>query len=474
MLELGCGAGANLAGIAAADPGVRAVGVDLAPTAVEVARATAAAAGLDNVTFDVGDVLALTDGRARRVRLRDRPRPLRVGAGARARGGARRVPQPPRAATGSPTSPTPRTRAATCARCCARWPSGTRAGSQEPLARAERARGLFTLLDRSASPAGPSFYAGVVGEDVHALADGAGLDARPRPARPDLRAGLVHGVRRGDRAPRDGLRRRRARRRAAASRRGRPPSPPSSRRPAGDDRVAREQYFDLLVLRRFRSSLVLPRRPRARAAGRPAAVQRLLVALDGDEAPRGRSARRSTDGAPSRSPTLRERLGVAAEELAEALVAGLRRGGDRVPRGPVAGCGGGGRAPAGERARRSQARPGAVVTTLRNQVVRITDEPTGALLALLDGTRDRAAILEAFPGPLDAAVARRRAGEVRGAGVAARVAGAAGERQRRLGRGGSGVGGRGCAELTLTMRLNSAHPAQTSAAAPRTLSSMRS
>ena len=51
---------------------------------------------------------------------------------------------------------------------------------------------------------------------------------------------------------------------------------------------------------------------------------------------------------------------------------------------------------------RSQARPGAVVTTLRNQVVRITDEPTGALLALLDGTRDREAILEAFPGALDA------------------------------------------------------------------------
>jgi hypothetical protein len=43
-----------------------------------------------------------------------------------------------------------------------------------------------------------------------------------------------------------------------------------------------------------------------------------------------------------------------------------------------------------------------VVTTLRNQVVRITDEPTGALLRLLDGTRDRGAILEAFPGALDA------------------------------------------------------------------------
>jgi hypothetical protein len=42
------------------------------------------------------------------------------------------------------------------------------------------------------------------------------------------------------------------------------------------------------------------------------------------------------------------------------------------------------------------------VTTLLNEMVRIIDEPTRALLTLLDGTRDRAAILEAFPGPLDA------------------------------------------------------------------------
>src|SRR4051794_20525550 len=63
VLELGCGAGANLAGIAAAHPGVHAVGVDLAPTAIEAARATAAAAGLENVRFDVADVVALTDGR---------------------------------------------------------------------------------------------------------------------------------------------------------------------------------------------------------------------------------------------------------------------------------------------------------------------------------------------------------------------------------------------------------------------------
>jgi hypothetical protein len=49
---------------------------------------------------------------------------------------------------------------------------------------------------------------------------------------------------------------------------------------------------------------------------------------------------------------------------------------------------------------RSQARPGAIVTTLENYVVRINDEPTAALLGLLDGTRDRSAIREEFPGEL--------------------------------------------------------------------------
>ena len=67
---------------------------------------------------------------------------------------------------------------------------------------------------------------------------------------------------------------------------------------------------------------------------------------------------------------------------------------------------------------RSQARPGAVVTTLRNQVVRITDEPTGALLSLLDGTRDRAAILEAFPGALDAVLRRCEVAELLHAALA--------------------------------------------------------
>ena len=49
VLELGCGAGGNLLGIAAAAPELQAIGVDLATTAIERASEIAKATGLDNV-----------------------------------------------------------------------------------------------------------------------------------------------------------------------------------------------------------------------------------------------------------------------------------------------------------------------------------------------------------------------------------------------------------------------------------------
>ena len=62
VLEIGCGAGGNLMAMAAATPGIRAVGVDLAAVAIEDGRKVAAAVGLDNVDLQQGDVRALTDG----------------------------------------------------------------------------------------------------------------------------------------------------------------------------------------------------------------------------------------------------------------------------------------------------------------------------------------------------------------------------------------------------------------------------
>src|SRR3954452_22651466 len=62
VLEVGCGAGGHLMAMAAAPPGIRAVGVDLAAVAIEEGTATANAIGLDNVELSRADVRELTDG----------------------------------------------------------------------------------------------------------------------------------------------------------------------------------------------------------------------------------------------------------------------------------------------------------------------------------------------------------------------------------------------------------------------------
>src|SRR3954449_9384071 len=62
VLEIGCGAGGNLMAMAAATPGIRATGVDLASAAIEEGRVTVAAIGLENIELRQGDVRELTDG----------------------------------------------------------------------------------------------------------------------------------------------------------------------------------------------------------------------------------------------------------------------------------------------------------------------------------------------------------------------------------------------------------------------------
>src|SRR5215213_9428030 len=319
VLELGCGAGANLAGIAAAHPGVSAVGIDLAPTAIEVARAGSHAAGLANVRFEVGDVSALTRGElgafdyvivhglyawveaplreAVLAAVRSHLAPEGVAYVAHPGGHLRRMLRE-------------------MAEFHARASDGR-------LARAERARGLFALLDRLAESEGPSFYAGVLGDEVRALATA-----------PDSM--LVHDLLGDTYAPvwfKDFA--------AAAARHGLDyvgdAEPEASREPpwspavaafvedgAKDDRIAREQYFDLLVLRRFRHSLLCHegRAPTARVDR--AAVERLFVARDGDGDALPDALRAALDGTgPTRLvpfAELRERLRAPAGELAEALV----------------------------------------------------------------------------------------------------------------------------------------------------------
>lgn len=61
VLELGCGSGANLLGIAYGLPDARLVGVDLARAPIEQARNDVRALGLRNVEFHIGDVRDTSD-----------------------------------------------------------------------------------------------------------------------------------------------------------------------------------------------------------------------------------------------------------------------------------------------------------------------------------------------------------------------------------------------------------------------------
>lgn len=56
VLEIGCGDGANLLPMAEGLPGADLVGLDISPRALDAARDVAAAAGVENVRFEEGDV----------------------------------------------------------------------------------------------------------------------------------------------------------------------------------------------------------------------------------------------------------------------------------------------------------------------------------------------------------------------------------------------------------------------------------
>jgi len=62
VLELGCGAGGNLIAMAAATPGISALGIDLASEPIAEGRATIEAIGLGNIELRQGDIASLREG----------------------------------------------------------------------------------------------------------------------------------------------------------------------------------------------------------------------------------------------------------------------------------------------------------------------------------------------------------------------------------------------------------------------------
>jgi SAM-dependent methyltransferase len=397
VLELGCGAGGNLIPMAYAAPALQAVGVDYAGDAVADGRATAAALGLENVTLHVADVRELEDGSL---------------------GGFDFV-----IAHGVYGWVSPDVRDALLAAIAAHlaphgvafvsyaaYPGGYFRRMLREMAlfhardtapgvpRAEAARELFGLLAELRAERGDP-YGAVLARELPRLLY--------RPARslvhddladelePVWFAGFAahaaaHGLAYMSEVE------------VAELRPGRLPEgvEPRLRELAGDDRIALEQYVDFLLGRKFRQSLLV-RADGAAPVFDPAAVHRLRAASAEPEpthpdplvAPLVRVLARHFPEALAVGD-LRHTLGAAHGAVERALWAAVDA--DLVAlhvEAPVY-AETGGPHPRASALARLQARDAIDVTSLRHENVRMEEPAARRLLTLLDGTRDRAALLE--------------------------------------------------------------------------------
>ncbi len=155
VLEVGCGAGGNLMAMAAATPGIHAVGVDLAAEPIAEARAAAAEIGLRERRVPPRRRACADRSFARRVRLHRRPRRLRLDPRGRPRRAAGADRGLAHARPASRTSPTTRSRAATSDGCCATPGSGMRAMSRAttpPALRRRRSCSCSSMSSASPRP----------------------------------------------------------------------------------------------------------------------------------------------------------------------------------------------------------------------------------------------------------------------------------------------------------------------------------
>lgn len=185
----------------------------------------------------------------------------------------------------------------------------------------------------------------------------------------------------------------------------------------------REQYLDYVRMRRFRQSLLQRGEGQADMMLHPQRVEAMHVAADpslgraaqvgkvddlarGLDPPDGARLRPLLDALVERSPgsmavtALRERFGDLPRPLeailADAFVAGVVSLHVHPPTLATAP----GVKPLASPLARLQARMQDEVTNLVHMRARLPDEPTRGLLTLLDGTRDRSALVAAMNGPL--------------------------------------------------------------------------
>jgi SAM-dependent methyltransferase len=398
VLEIGCGAGGNLTAMAAATPGIRAVGVDLAAGPIADGQAAIAEIGLGNVELRQGDVVDLADGRlgtfdyivahgvygwvppaARDALLATIHASLApsgiayVSYNAQPGGYFRRM-----------------------LRDAGLWHARDAVGE---LAKAEKAQELYTFLKEQRMTSADT-YGALLERELPPLADG----PLYRLVHDDLSEfwhplwfaefaahAAQHGLGYVGEADLYSLR-------VEMLPEG---VEPEVRELAGGDRIAFENYTDLLTARHFRQSVLC----HAGAAGAvtadpaPERTERLhwAVRLNAEPLEVGLVSDVYAELDRIRPHTLdfaelRECLGAGSADLGEALLDGFRR--DRlIPHaGPLRAAGDPGERPTASPLARWQAAQGPDVTSLAYTTVRMEEPAARLLITLLDGTRDRAAI----------------------------------------------------------------------------------
>jgi SAM-dependent methyltransferase len=394
VLEVGCGAGGNLMAMAAATPGIRALGVDLAPSAIEEGNAAIEAIGLTNLELRQADVRALTQGQLGEFDY------------IVAHGVYAWIPHDARDALleliASHLTPdglayvsynaNPGGYLRRMLRDAGLWHAR---GIEEPLERAAKAQELYVFLRDNRAGEG-DMYGQLIARLVPALAGGPLYrlvhDDLSEFWEPVWFADFVaHAARHGldfvGEADLSGLR--------------------SEQMPAGlerdvwelagGDRVAFEQYSDLLMPRVFRQSVLC-------RAGRDVALE-----PSGGQAAQLHWAARPNaeplpgDGLTARAVALLDRArphALSFEALrselgadpGEALLDGFRRERLIPHAGPLQVATEPGERPEVSRLARWQAAQGPELTSLVYQTVMMEEPAARALIGLLDGTRDRAAI----------------------------------------------------------------------------------
>ncbi len=400
VLEVGCGAGGNLLAMAAATPGIQAVGVDLAESAIEEGRAAADDVGLTNLELRQGDVRALTSGE-----LGEFDYIVAHGVYAWIPPDARDALMAllashlaPRGLAYVSYNANPGGYFRRMLRDAGLWHAR---GIEDPLERAAKAQELYLFLRQSRATEA-DMYGQLIERLVPALAAGPlyrlvhdDLSDFWEPVWfADFAAHAArHGLEFVGEADLSGLRT------------GELPVEvePALRELAAGDRVAFEQYSDLMLPRVFRQSVLCRAGRDVMVEPSPEHAARLHWAarpsaepLDGGLAA---AAFAELDRARPRAvafEALREALGAGPLDLGEALLEGFRLERLIPHAGPLHAATEPGERPEVSPLARWQAAQGPDLTSLAYQTVRMEEPAARALIVLLDGTRDRDAILADF------------------------------------------------------------------------------